>query len=144
MGGLVSRLPRTHRQDDVLYRATLENTQPYVPPLRSGRVVNVYDGDSLTVVTVIHGTAYNVRLRLRGIDAPEIRSKCAQEKAAAHAAREALAALASDRIVRISNVSLDKYGGRYVATVHVGAIDCSEHMVRRGLARTYNGGTKYK
>jgi endonuclease YncB( thermonuclease family) len=45
-----------------------------------GRVVDVYDGDTLTCVIPVHGQMYKYDIRLNGIDTPEIKTKDENEK----------------------------------------------------------------
>lgn len=132
---------------DALATATMQNTKPYVPPITVGRVIKVYDGDTITVATVIHGQVFRVNVRLCGIDTPEIRGTPGPERQLAATARDELSRLIMGRTVLLSNVRNDKYGGRYVATVCVetspcNIVDCSTYMITKGLARPYDGKTK--
>ena len=71
-------------------RVTYETTEKFVPPISYGKVVKVYDGDTITVATPLDNTRapiYHFSVRLRGIDSPEIRGKTPEEKAAALKAR---------------------------------------------------------
>lgn len=126
--------------------ATLDNVDRYVPPLHTGRVLKVYDGDTITVATEINNIVYKVNIRLSGIDAPEMRAKSTHEKQKAILARDELARLVTGQHVTLSNIQIDKYGGRFVASVGVyinnRLVDCSEHMLASGMARPYDGKTK--
>lgn len=55
-----------------------------------GRVVDVYDGDTLTCVIPVHGQMYKYDIRLNGIDTPEIKTKDENEKKKAIDARDFL------------------------------------------------------
>jgi endonuclease YncB( thermonuclease family) len=55
-----------------------------------GRVVDVYDGDTLTCVLPVHGRMYKYDIRLNGIDTPEIKTKDENEKKKAIEARNFL------------------------------------------------------
>jgi micrococcal nuclease len=63
-------------------------------PLRAGHaaeVLRVIDGDTFEArVRVWPGMDITTRVRLRGIDAPELHARCADERAKALAARDAL------------------------------------------------------
>jgi len=112
-------------------------------------VIRVYDGDSLTVtLPELPPELREVGVRVINIDAPEIKGKCEAERSLAIAARDALAAMVTSgpvEICPIGPVAWDKYG-RILATVWVGtgttAVDVGEELVRRGLARPYNGGER--
>ena len=79
-------------------------------------VVRVIDGDTFEArVQVWPGLELTTRVRLRGIDAPEMKARCADERARAEAALAALRTMLAGREVTIWGVALDKYGGRIVA-----------------------------
>src|SRR5579862_1269550 len=74
-------------------------------------VVRVIDGDTFEArVRVWPGLAVETKVRLRGIDAPEMHARCADEHVKAEAARAALEGLLAEGGVAISRVGLDKYG----------------------------------
>ena len=52
-----------------------------------GRVVDVYDGDTMTVILPLLGFYYKFKLRLTGIDTCEIKSKIEENKTKAYRAR---------------------------------------------------------
>lgn len=54
----------------------------------AARVVGVYDGDTITAVIPFGGTYFKFQIRLRGIDAPEMKSKDKQLKTLARRARD--------------------------------------------------------
>lgn len=108
-------------------------------PIRA-EVIRVIDGDTLAVRADIWiGQTVEVSVRIRGIDTPELRGPCPEEKALAAAARDLLAVLAGP-VVAIVNVENDKYGGRVIADVtSVGGGDLARSMIERGYAQTYSG-----
>lgn len=103
----------------------LSGTAMADPVAGAARVV---DGDGL----VIEG----VRVRLWGIDAPELGT------AAGAAARDALAVLVAGAVVVCDGLYLDRYG-RTVAVCRAGGVDLACAMVAAGHARDwprYSGG----
>jgi micrococcal nuclease len=108
-------------------------------------LISVIDGDTLLVNArpwPQHSIA--VLVRIRGIDAPEMKSKCEASRRAAERAKQALSHLATGRI-RLTNISGDKYFGRIVADVTAeGDTDIGAAMVGTGLARIYDGGRKVR
>ena len=81
-------------------------------------VLEVLDGDTfLAEALVWPGHTVTINVRIRGIDAPEMKARCEIEKRAALRARDALMALFGNRPVAISNVSGAKYYGRVLADV---------------------------
>jgi endonuclease YncB( thermonuclease family) len=80
-------------------------------------------------------------VRLRGIDAPELKASCAQELRMAEAATGALRALLGEGGVMIFNIAPDKYAGRVVAEVATRRTgNVSTAMLAAGHARSYGGG----
>lgn len=107
-------------------------------------VEQVVDGDTLQARALIWlGQEVIVRVRLRGVDAPEARSDCAAERAAAEAAAAFLSQRLAGRTVRLTNIAHDKFGGRVLADVadDAGASIAAE-LIARGLARAYGGAAR--
>ncbi|WP_258159204.1 thermonuclease family protein [Rhizobium sp. TH2] len=108
-------------------------------------LISVIDGDTLLVNArpwPQHSIA--VLVRIRGIDAPEMKSKCKGARRAAERAKQALSHLATGRI-RLTNISGDKYFGRIVADVTAeGDTDIGAAMIGSGLAHIYDGGRKVR
>ena len=105
-------------------------------------VMRVIDGDTFEArVHLWPGLDVTTRVRLRGIDAPELKARCGEERVKAEAARDALRAILDQGEVGISRVMLDKYGGRVVADAstqrHAGRFGGA---ARAGVARRYSGG----
>lgn len=108
------------------------------------RVLRVIDGDTLEAEARIWpGHLVRVAIRIRGIDAPELRGGCAAEKAAARLARSALADLLAGADVRLRNVGADKYFGRVVADVTTaGGDDLAGRLIGLAMARPYDGAAR--
>jgi len=106
-------------------------------------VTRVIDGDTLEVQAQVWlGVQLTSHVRIRGIDAPELHSTCAREKAMAEAARDRLSQLAVGT-VRLANIADDKYGGRVDADVtNADGADLGAAMIAAGLARPYDGGER--
>lgn len=119
---------------------------PFVANITTGRVVKVYDGDTITVATnVINDnvseTFYRFSVRIRGIDCPEIRTKNVTEKECAEIAKQTVMDAVYHKIVTLTNVSYDKYG-RILADVSIGDISVSKMLLDKRLAISYDGGKK--
>lgn len=111
-------------------------------PVRA-RVMQVIDGDTLLVRAHIWlGQEVEVRVRILGVDAPEMNGKCESERIRARAAKDFLADRAGDDVV-LQAVMHDKYGGRVDARVFTPAgEDIGGALVDAGLARAYDGGKR--
>jgi endonuclease YncB( thermonuclease family) len=116
---------------------------PDLPGPFPADVIKVVDGDTIAVKAQIWiGIELSVDVRIRGIDAPEIRGRCREEAILATAATDRLIELAGASIV-LSQVREDKYGGRVLADVaNVSGDDIGAEMLKSGLARPYEGGRR--
>jgi endonuclease YncB( thermonuclease family) len=83
-----------------------------------------------------------VSVRIRGIDAPELHSRCPEERTAATQARDALAALLDRQTVTISNIGGGKYYGRVLADVETEDGAVAPAMLSQALVRHYSGGRR--
>ena len=104
-------------------------------------LVRVIDGDTVDVAAQIWpGQVLRVAVRIRGVDAPELRGKCRAETSAAKTTRDRLETLIGDRPLQLVDISGDKYFGRVVADIVVpGGERVSAYLLSRGLARPYRG-----
>ena len=105
-------------------------------------VVRTIDGDTFEArVHLEPGLDLNTRVRLRGIDAPELKAACAQELQMAEAATAGLRALLGEGGVTIFNIGPDKYAGRVVADVATRRTgNVSAALLAAGYVRSYSGG----
>jgi len=115
-----------------------------LPGSHPAEVLRVIDGDTFEArVRVWPGMDITTRVRLRGIDAPELHARCEDERTKAVAARDALARILREGAVGVMHVGQDKYGGRVDADVSTAATpDVSAALLERGLARRYFGGRR--
>ena len=105
-------------------------------------VSRVHDGDSFSGEAAIWpGQRVAVSIRIRGIDTPEMRSKCAAERRMAQAARAELARrLTAEGGVELRNIGGGKYYGRVLADVRLAdGADLAAEMLQARLARPYGG-----
>lgn len=126
-----------------LYTAPLLAGETILGPV-AAEVVRVIDGDTFVAdAHVWPGQKITVSVRIRGVDAPEMRSRCGVEKAAARNARDKLEALIGGTVVQIRNVSGDKYFGRVLADVATEqGLPVAESLLEQALARAYHGGQR--
>jgi endonuclease YncB( thermonuclease family) len=130
--------------NEYLNAVTYANTTKFTVPITFGKVVKVYDGDTITIASKLPNLdqpIYRFSVRLNGIDSPEIRGLTFAEKELAIIARNALHALIFGKIVTLRNVSTEKYG-RILADVYLGDLHVNEWMIKEGYAIPYDGGTK--
>ena len=105
-------------------------------------VERVVDGDTLAVRAKIWiGQEIVVLVRLRGIDAQELRGACPDEIAQANSAAAALASYVAGPVT-LRRIEGDKYFGRVVADVAVPAGDLAAILLQAGRVRPYQSGTR--
>lgn len=111
----------------------------------AAELVRVIDGDTV-LVSAMPWPDHRVTtyVRLRGIDAPELKSHC---PATRHSALEAQAVLsellAASPLVSLTDISGDKYYGRVVAAIRLAdGSDPTTTLLAEGLAEPYRGGHK--
>ncbi len=79
------------------------------------------------------------RIRIIGLDAPELHGKCREEKRLAARARDRLAALLDTADIEIiRSARLDKYR-RTLAIIRADGVDVARVLISEGLARPYHG-----
>lgn len=127
--------------------ATLGGVRPARLGPRSGysvEVMRVIDGDTFEArVVVWPGVEIKTRVRLRGIDAPELHARCDDEWTRAQTARAALEKILAQGGVTIAQVGPDKYAGRVDAVVSTrSTADVSAALLSGGWARSYDGGRR--
>lgn len=106
--------------------------------------VRAYDGDTITVniprLPDVFGK--NIGIRVRGVDTPEIRAKCDNEKYMAIRARNYVRSLLENaKKIDLINPERGKYF-RIVADVRFDGADLRDSLLHMGYAINYNGGTK--
>jgi len=128
--------------ENISYKDTIQ----FRPEISVAKCIKVYDGDTITIACGLPPyepgkPIYRWSVRLRGIDAPEMRTKCVNEKGCALLAKEMMEAQVLDKIVTLENVSYDKYG-RVLADVFVNNVNVTDKLLAHNLAVPYDGGTK--
>lgn len=126
--------------------ASYENTNAFVPPVTCGKVVKVYDGDTITIASKLpydQSPVYRFSVRMLGIDTPEIKGSSPKEKFLAKQARDALSAMILGKIVYLKDVGTEKYG-RLLATVYYEETNLNQWMIDKKYAVPYDGGTKQR
>jgi endonuclease YncB( thermonuclease family) len=126
-----------------------------------GRLVDVYDGDTLTIIVNVFDSFTKLHIRLQGIDAPEMRSKSKSiHDLAIQAKNELLYFFTNEKqlisrprdylgmniiVCYLKCYGFDKYG-RVLADVYIddapNSISVSDHLMQGGHAYKYDGGKK--
>lgn len=119
--------------------------QSYKDKIFYGKVVDVYDGDTIKVNILINDTIEKYNIRLDGYDAPEMRTKNNTEKEYAKVSRKMMEILVLDKIVKLECKEYDKYG-RLLADIYVKNNDkemnINKFMIDKKYGYSYNGKKK--
>jgi endonuclease YncB( thermonuclease family) len=125
---------------DVLVKATFESTPTFSLNGTNviGKVVRVYDGDTIWVVIPIHNILSKIKIRLYGLDTPELKTSEGEK------ARDYLESIVLNKLVKLSFLKDDKYGrplaNIYTLTEPSGCIN--DKLIQMGFAKPYFGGKK--
>ena len=148
-----------------LSKYTIENTPKYdfKNQTRYCKVLDCYDGDTITVAIKLEKNVFKMKVRMMGYDSPEMKPSLTQynrekEVNAAKKAKKALEDKILNKIVKINIHGFDKYG-RLLGTIYlenyknVLCISCicfkeeeniNDFMINNNYGYKYNGGKKQK
>ena len=129
----------------------LSDFEKYKPTFTYGKVIKVYDGDTITMGVYENKKYLKYSIRLAGIDAPELRTPHEIEKKAGYFVRDRLREKIMDRFLEIEVHGLDKYGrvlgDLYLPSSSWGCCGSSRISIKDWLLHhkyviPYEGGTK--
>lgn len=108
------------------------------------RVISVIDGDTIRAAAFVWpGHEVTVSVRIRGIDAPEMKSRCEAERRAAERAKSALEDMVGLAAVRLRDIGGGKYYGRVLADVEAAdGTAVGAALFALELVRPYRGGRR--
>lgn len=129
---------------------------PFKNKIILARVVDVYDGDTCTVIFKFGNKLQKLKIRVIGIDTPELKpqSKNSQnkdkditllklEKIAAEKIKNDVENLILNKVLKVKFLKWDKYGGRVNGEIFLSKYETlSEYLIRKNYARKYNGEKK--
>lgn len=126
----------------IIFQFALSKT--YYDNITDFEIVKVRDGDTfiINIKNIPDVFGEEIAVRIRGIDTPELNDKREEIRNIAIKAKEELEKLFNNgNKIILYNLGRDKYF-RLLASVKVGDIEVSEYLIKKGLAKKYNGGTK--
>ena len=161
-------LPFQSRHNADLIEAVRQgNHEPIIPrDTRCDGIVNeVIDGDTVSVCIRYGSKFKKVRLRVDGVDTPEVRTKSELEKTAGFATSRVVARycnpsafffpkkpgrpvfrrlVSSHLVVNVHIIKPDKFGDRWVGSIKSphSSETLSEYLLKHRLAHKYDGRTK--
>ena len=105
-----------------------------------------YDGD--TCYGTLSGAPESlkfVRIRIRGIDTPEIKGECEKERKLAQKAKLYInKAINEAHLVTLRNLKWGKYGGRIIADLYIDNTNYLKYIEDEDFFVFYNGSRKIK
>lgn len=124
-----------------------------LPPLVLALFLSMVDADTFIVAFRAAETGKGplraiwteYEVRLNGVDTPEsFRPQCSVEKKRAGEAKRAIRRLFADSPIAYVRAYPDKekYGRKLVDLYNADHVDVAGELMKRGLARSYGGGTK--
>ena len=127
-------------------------TANYKDEIKDFTIVKVRDGDTfiINIPNIPDVFGKNIAVRIRGIDTPELNDKREEIRKISIQAKEELEKLLTSGDaysgqkpkVILYNLGRDKYF-RLLASVKVGNVDIAEYLIKKGLAKSYDGGKKF-
>lgn len=127
-----------------IFFCNLLQAKEYKDIITDFEVVKVRDGDTFVInisnIPDVFGS--EIAVRIRGIDTPEKNdSRENIKKIALEAKNELERLLLSAKNIELYDLGRDKYF-RLLASVKADGIDVGQYLIRKGLAKKYNGGKK--
>jgi micrococcal nuclease len=112
-------------------------------------VLSVYDGDTVTLM-IDQGMKHFARVKVRmiGIDTPEIRTKDLEEKKRGYEAKDYLKSRIEGKTVIVQTLKKGKFGRwlgvlwSYDADMDELGESLNDEMIRMGHAKAYDGGKR--
>lgn len=109
----------------------------------TAKVVDVYDGDTITCVFKLYGKYYKWKCRISHIDTPEMKTKNKEEKERAIIVRDILREMILNKIIILHCYDYDKYG-RLLVEFDLPNTQTRIHqwLLDNNYGKKYEGGTK--
>lgn len=118
-----------------------------------GYPINIYDGDTLSLLFVYKDEVIKYRCRCIGYDSPEMKPSLSNpnrdnEKELAHKAKDRFIQLLTKhetKMIKVKCGDFDKYGRLLIEIWNMVDIESiNEIMIKEGHGKSYDGGTKDK
>lgn len=135
--------------DDLTVLAECDKSTPMFSlsgQVEDAKIVDVYDGDTIRAVIILHGKPVQFIVRMLGYDSPEIKPRLniknrEDEIKNAKIAKHVISEKILNKIVKLHCGKWDKYG-RLLGVVFVDELNVNEYMIENNYGYPYTGGTK--
>ena len=129
------------------------NQEKFIPPnlfsldgktFEDAIIFKIYDGDTMRMAVDFHGEPTSFKLRINGIDTPEIKAESKVEKELAIKTRNEVVKLFYLKKCKVCCYKFDKYGRVLADVVSPQGIDLATYLIDNNMAVKYDGGEKTK
>lgn len=138
---------------DILFKlqnSNIENTKWFslTGTISLCKCVDVYDGDTLTIIIPFNNNIYKKKCRLKGIDCAELRSKNIEEKKIAEDTKKVLEDFVLNKMLYVKCDKEDKYGRSLVELyltekdLEMNINSINNKLIEMKLAYEYDGKSK--
>jgi micrococcal nuclease len=104
------------------------------PYIYKATITNIVDGDTVDAIIDVGFRQFTTqRLRLLGIDTPELNDKVLENRDKAKQAKEYLASLILGKSVIVQTSKSDSFG-RWLGTIYLDDLNINEHLIETGHA----------
>ena len=120
------------------------NAEYYKDEIKDFTIVKVRDGDTfiINIPNIPDVFGKEIAVRIRGIDTPELNDSREEIRKISIQAKEELEKLLLNaKNITLYNLGRDKYF-RLLSSVKIDDVDVAEYMIKKGLAKSYDGGKK--
>lgn len=125
---------------------TLENTQEFSLRGRKmkAKVLEIYDGDTITIAFKFDSSFYKKRCRVYGIDCAELKTRDGEEKKVAIDTKLYVQSILLNKVVDIETDNKEDKYGRILAKIFMddGKTSLADHLISKGMAYAYTGEKK--
>jgi micrococcal nuclease len=101
-----------------------------------GKCNYVTDGDTIHVIFKIFNTYMKFKIRLYGIDTPEIRTNDEEEKKRGYDAKEFVQSMVLNKLVLVRCYNFDNFG-RLLADIYIDDICLNTILLEKNMAKKY-------
>lgn len=136
---------KNKREINKLKKLEYKDFKKFIIPIQYGKVIKVYDGDTITIGFYLYGNYYRQSVRLNRVDTPELRSSNYIESEAAAYVKSKLQEKIMDKIIYLDDISYDKYG-RILAEINLieskKNVNINDWLLNNNYGIPYYGGKK--
>lgn len=120
------------------------DTIPYIPPIDSGYVLKVYNGNTFIIASKLpydELSLYRFSINLSGINYNEKINKTEGDIKMEQMVKDEIEKLVLNKIVTLKNIDIEKYG-KIFADVYIGDLYLNKYLLEKKMVMPYNTNKK--